>query len=256
MISNEGLKSLYEKVYQTGKENFFTFSTEDVASEVIREIDWKGKNIIEIGCGTGDLAARIADAGASQVLAVDYTTSAIETARKKHQRPNLRFEVRSPGDIHGTYDVAVAQEVIEHTDSPQEFLKNLKEMIVPSGQIIVTCPSFLNLRGYVWMTLQTLLQVPMSLSDKHFISPFDVEQWAKNLGLKMRWRTFRYGQAHGEQLISDFEKRLTNALKDAGLDNSRVSEFLRWLDKARIYEKDSESNGAKALYHFKNIQEN
>ena len=47
------------------------------------------------------------------------------------------------------------------------------------------------------------------------------------------------------------EKRLTNALKDAQLDNSRVKDLLSWLELASDYENNTISNGAKGIYHFK-----
>ena len=60
----------------------------------------------------------------------------------------------------------------------------MKQHLKPQGQLVVTCPSFLNLRGHVWMTLQLLLDVPMSLTDLHFICPFDMERWAEELELR------------------------------------------------------------------------
>jgi 2-polyprenyl-3-methyl-5-hydroxy-6-metoxy-1,4-benzoquinol methylase len=249
-MDSRRLQELYEQVYAEGKEQFFSFSTADVSQEVISEIDWLDCDALEIGCGTGETAYLIASAGA-QVLAMDYAESAIAEARRRHSHPNLIFKVGGLEDIEGTYDVVVMQEVIEHLDDPESSLANLKGHLRTNGHLIVTCPSFINLRGYVWMTLQLLFNVPMSLTDKHFICPFDMERWAKKLGFSCHWRTFRHGQAHGEQMLVDMRRRLTNALQDAGLTNSRVDLLLQWLDQARRFELDSEHNGAKALYHLR-----
>jgi len=100
------------------------------------------------------------------------------------------------------------------------------------------------------MTLQTLFDVPMSLTDKHFISPVDMQEWAEKLNLGLTWHTFRQEQAVGEGMVFDMKKRLTNALRDANLDNSKVDLLLEWLLKASVHEVDSKSNGAKALYNF------
>ena len=40
--------------------------------------------MIDIGCGTGEVAAGIAKHGAEHVLGVDYATTAIEIANQKH----------------------------------------------------------------------------------------------------------------------------------------------------------------------------
>lgn len=249
-LDNQALQALYQRIYTEGKEHFFTFPTEDVSQEVLKGKEWTGLDVLEVGCGTGETAHLLAEAGA-RVMACDYAEAAIAQARERFDHPHLQFEVRSYQEVEGAYDVIIAQEVIEHTDDPQAFLESLSHHLRPDGELIITCPSFLNVRGYVWMALQLLLDVPMSLSDKHFICPFDMEAWANAVGLHCQWRTFRHWQAHGEPLIYDFKKRLTNALRDAGLDNAKVDRFLAWLDQARRYEQDTYHNGAKAFYRLK-----
>jgi hypothetical protein len=100
------------------------------------------------------------------------------------------------------------------------------------------------------MTLQLLLDVPMSLTDRHFICPPDMERWAHQLGFNCSWHTFRHSQAHGEQMLVDLRKRLTNALRDASLKHTQVDSLLNWLHQASCFESGAHHNGAKALYHL------
>ncbi len=250
---DDSLKNLYEKVYEGDKNKFFTFSTEDATQEVLNVLDWTGLRVLEIGCGTGRTANVLANAGVVHVLAMDYSENAIKTAKIENSHDKIDFRVGSFVDLKGTYDCIVMQEVIEHVDDLFSVLSLLKEHIHQAGHLIITCPSFLNLRGFVWMTLQILFDVPMSLSDKHFISPFDMEKWSDELNLSVKWKTFRHGQGHGEKMIVDMKKRLTNALRDAGLKNSKVDELLAWYKSASRYETNQIHNGAKALYHFRRL---
>lgn len=249
-MKNEDLQNVYEGVYAKGKENFFTFETLDITEQVVSVMDWSDLDVLEIGCGIGDTAVAIAKAGAKSVEACDYSDSAIQTANANHDIENVKFYVSSIDDTKKSYDCIVMQEVIEHTDDPFETIKQLSGHLNSGGHLILTCPSFLNIRGYAWMTLQLLFDVPMSLTDKHFISPFDMQKWADDLDLGLTWKTFRYEQAVGEKMVFDMKKRLTNALSDAKMDNENVDKLLEWLLAASPYEEPSKSNGAKGIYHF------
>lgn len=106
------------------------------------------------------------------------------------------------------------------------------------------------------MALYTLLEVPMSLTDLHFMSPFDIEEWLLDTPLRLqRVKTFDHSRANGPLMITDLRKRLTNALRDADLDNSRVESFIDWLDKVVRHREatgdDTDAaidGGATALY--------
>ena len=248
--SNQSLKKLYENAYRKGKDSFFTFSTEDVTKEVLREISYEGLSVLELGCGTGDTAYSIVKQGAKLVEAYDYSATAIKVAKEKYSDRNLVFKKKSIGDIRGKYDCIIMQEVIEHTDDPFDTIRQVTSHLEEKGHLILTCPSFANLRGTVWMTLQILLEVPMSLTDKHWFIPDDMIEYADKLNLGLEWRTFRHSQSHGEMMLYDMNKRLTKALRDAQLENSQVPLLLNWLEKVGKYMGDEEYNGSKALYHF------
>ena len=142
--------------------------------------DWTGKNVLDIGCGEGDLATMISFAGAERVHAIDYSDKAIDISKKRINLDNVFFECMDGNDVTDKYDVIVMAGVLEHIDQPFDMLNSLMKNNLNKGGVLITAsPSFLNPRGYVWMTLQTLLGVPMSLSDIHFFLPDDFEEFGK-----------------------------------------------------------------------------
>ena len=56
-----------------------------------------GERILDLGCGTGHLTRKIADAGA-EVVGIDNSAAMIEQARKNF--PDIRFEVADGTDFH------------------------------------------------------------------------------------------------------------------------------------------------------------
>ena len=246
--TNTKLKSLYNKVYKGGKTKFFTFPTDYITKEVLANVSFKGKKVLEVGCGTGETAHAIARAGGN-VYAVDYAGEAIKIAESKYQHQNLRYGTARYQDVKDTFDIIVIQETLEHLDNPLKDLRNLKKMLRPKGKIVITTPSFTNVRGYVWMTLLLLFKVPMSLSDVQYLSPFDFVEWAKKLDMRLAWHTFNFDLGNNEKMIYDLwtRKRLSNALRDAGMIGD-VKALIAWLTKVSTYDHKNKFSGAKGFY--------
>jgi len=254
---NEALQKLYESVYTRGKEEFFSrfVNGKDISetdSVVWAATNYAGRRVLDVGCGTGETAAGIAGLGAKSVTGIDYAPAAIEQANARHQAENLSFEVKSLSDWKDDVDVVVSCGTLEHMEHPDVELRKMIQLVGCKGDIVLTCPYFLNLRGFVWMSLKLLLDFPMSLTDRQFISPFDIESWLIGTGMRLATvRPFDYERANGEQMLVDMRKRLTNALRDAGLPNDRVDLALAWLSKVVAYEAQTSPGrfgGANALY--------
>ena len=122
--------------------------------------------------------------------------------------------------------------------------------LVDDGLVITSSPSFLNPRGYVWMTLQKLFDIPMSLTDLHYICPFDVEEFCEEWDCGLEYESIHQDWGGGETMIRDFNKRLRNALRDANMDNSKVDDLLEWLDKAKEYFQPNNDTGAIVVYRI------
>ena len=103
----------------------------------------RGKRVLDAGCGAGYGSAELALA-ADSVVGMDLAPEAIEFARANYGLPNLRFEQAScdalphPG---GSFDLVVAFEVIEHLDHWREFLLEVRRVLAPAGQIVVSTPN-------------------------------------------------------------------------------------------------------------------
>jgi SAM-dependent methyltransferase len=249
-MHNKDLTKVYDNVYQDGSSKFYSFNTFPESKLIIDMLPrWNGLKVLEIGCGEGRLSAMLSFAGAEHVDAVDYSQEAITIAEKRISLENVHYQCADYHDIEGQYDVVVLQGVLEHLDQPfPELSYMLDNLVRQGGAMITSSPSFLNPRGYVWMTLQLLFDVPMSLTDLHFLCPFDFENFAEQNNLALELRSTDQDWGSGERLLIDFKKRLPNALRDAGMDSSKVEKLLVWLEKASQYHHLDECSGATVAY--------
>jgi 2-polyprenyl-3-methyl-5-hydroxy-6-metoxy-1,4-benzoquinol methylase len=260
--SEKNLKEFYDQSYSLGEEKVFTFLGDLLAEEIkyaSSQYDLSHCRVLEVGCGSGRFAAEIANNEGIEYLGIDFSKIAIQLSNDKKLGANFRFQERNLFDLDEKigWDFIFAFGVLEHTTEPLDALKKLRILSKPAGKIILAVPNFLNPRGIIWMTLTTLFDVPMSLSDKHFIHPWDMQTWSEAARLFCRrLTTVDKDWAFGDKLLRDFRKRIPAALTDAGMyDQSKVEDFFPYLDELVSHissnqDEDQTLEGATALYEL------
>ncbi|WP_336980712.1 class I SAM-dependent methyltransferase [Altererythrobacter fulvus] len=103
-----------------------------------------GKDVLEIGCGSGGIAAHHLKA-ARHILATDLSSAAIGIARDffKEQTNTefMQIGVEDIGQLGRKFDVIVSKEVIEHLIDPTVMLNLAFETLNPGGCFILSTPN-------------------------------------------------------------------------------------------------------------------
>ncbi len=103
----------------------------------------RGKRVLDAGCGAGYGSAELADV-AESVTGIDIAAEAVEYARAHYPLHNVAFEQASCTQLpygDGTFDLVVAFEVIEHLENWRDFLQEVRRVLAPAGQLIVSTPN-------------------------------------------------------------------------------------------------------------------
>jgi ubiquinone/menaquinone biosynthesis C-methylase UbiE len=103
--------------------------------------DASGLAVLDLGCGTGRHALRLAAAGA-RVTAVDFSEGMLAEARRKPGAGAVRFLVH---DLHdplpmpaGSFDLVVSGLVLEHLRDLDGFFREARRMLRPGGRAVVS----------------------------------------------------------------------------------------------------------------------
>ena len=247
MKKNIGLKKIYNSTFQKKKRVRET----DEFKEVLKIVQWSGKKVLDVGCGTGELAFLISKKGA-KVKGIDYSEEGIDIAKKKYRHSNLSYElVDVSKKISGKYDVIVSIGTLEHMDKPYQMLKKFKNHLNPNGKIVITSPNWTNTRGLILMTLRLLFDAPITLADLHYLTPVDFKNWGQRLEMKLTWKTIEHSWGNGEKLISDLKERLPKIFNDMKIKGKqdKIDLFLKWINqKALPIIQSSEEGGAIGIY--------
>lgn len=113
----------------------------------------KESEILEIGCGTGEISYLLAKKTAAEVLGTDLCITFIDEAKKNHILDNLRYELldfNSPEDIEKTvgnkkFDYIVGNGILHHLyHQLDDALKNIHSLLDNNGKLIFLEPNVLN----------------------------------------------------------------------------------------------------------------
>ena len=101
------------------------------------------RRVLDAGCGSGYGAAELARA-AVQVVGTDLSAEAVAYARRRYGAPNLEFVQADCARLpfrDGAFDLAVSFELIEHLDDWRSFLCELRRVLSPAGQCVISTPN-------------------------------------------------------------------------------------------------------------------
>ena len=247
--NNKDLKNVYNK------QELNWYSGYDESITLARMGDpWKGKKVLEIGCGQGHLASILSYAGA-EVTALDYAADEIRRAVDNYDMHRVNF---MSGDYRKDlkkqrFNTIIMQGVIEHFDEPLKELKWITDNLISpaSGSLLlISVPHWWNPRGFILQTLRLLLDAKISLTDLHYFLPGDIVSLAKNSG----WIISKYeicdeSRGSGADAIADLVDRIPKAYPKVG--KKRLKEFTRYMKKMLLDPTVGNTGlGATAVYRF------
>ena len=120
-----------------------------------------GKRVLEVACGRGGFASRMASMGAV-TFGADFSAVALQIARRKLlQNTSARVElVQADAQqlpyADESFDIVVSCETIEHLSHPGSALKEMARICRTGGLLYLTTPNYFNAMGlyYVYARLR------------------------------------------------------------------------------------------------------
>ena len=135
---------------------------------------YRGKTLLEVGCGAGIDLVRFSRAGAV-VTGIDLSTTAIDLARKNIEQNGLSAHLRvmngeSLQFADNTFDVVYAHGVLQYTANVEKMVAEIYRVLKPGGEAIVMIynrNSWLNL-------LRKVTKVPLEHEDAPVLNKYSI----------------------------------------------------------------------------------
>ncbi len=159
-----------------------------VGERVLTRYARPGVRAVDLGAGPGAMAARLSELGCD-ALAVDRDARGFEA-----KLPHVCLEFDQPDFAsqlgHASFGLVTAVEVIEHVESPINFLRNIRYLLSPGGIAVLTTPNVDSLPARSKFFLLGKIRTMDEHSEPTHISPvfFDLlrRQFLPRAGLRLR----------------------------------------------------------------------
>lgn len=142
-FKNPNTKEYWDEIYKHEKSDSWRTYPEKsdyISKELLKEIP-AGTKILELGCGQGLLATKLAkDHKDTEYVGMDISTEAVKAVRKAGFLA-MRKEL-PPIELKDKFDVILALELLEHMDDKPrlELIKEIAGMLKENGQVILSVP--------------------------------------------------------------------------------------------------------------------
>ena len=127
----------WSEIYDTAVNS--TVATDDMAFPTWWA-DVTGRDVLEIGCGTGRHTLRLARQG-NRVTALDLSPGMLAVARDKLKGFDVRLverDIMAGADDLGIYDVAITALVLEHIEDIATFFRRVAGSLRPGGRFFMS----------------------------------------------------------------------------------------------------------------------
>lgn len=149
--------------------------------------DFRGKSVIDIGCGDGTYSIELYDRGCpSSIFAFDPASNAVSIARRKAGAREITFEVASayeiPRDVN-TFDVAHLRGVLHHMDRPFDAIR---EALRVAPTIMLLEPNGFNMGLKL---IEKASRYHREHGEKSY-PPSRLDRFVRRLGARVTYRKF------------------------------------------------------------------
>jgi ubiquinone/menaquinone biosynthesis C-methylase UbiE len=185
---NTRIHDVQVSAHPPGSDDFFRdldayrFDKLTYLKPIVTSERFRGKRVLEVGCGIGTDLVRIARAG-GVVTGIDLADTSIDLARRNFALQGLAAELRVMNGealeyVDNVFDVVYAHGVLQYTGSASTMVSELHRVLRPGGDLIAMVYN-----RYSWLNaLSKLMKVELEHADAPVLNKYSVGEVRRMFG--------------------------------------------------------------------------
>lgn len=241
-LDDDAVERLVQRLESRAKDDVFARLFDEYVQRLALP---PGSRVLEVGCGTGAMARRLArlTGFSGEIIGADQCAAFIEAAARFAREEGVgdRIEFRT-GDAHNlgfppqSFDAVIAHTVLSHVTDPETVLREMARVLRPGGTMVVFDGDYSSL-SYGFPDQEFGQRMDRALAAVTFNNPLimrDLPRLLPQLGLKLvaAWGNAVAEIGHGSYFRS-FADTYAPAVVQAGLlPGDGVGEWLEGQHRA------------------------
>lgn len=179
------LEKFYDEYWEKKGED----TDHDRLNMIVKYVE-SGKKVLEINCGSGILAEKIAKKGADMTV-IDLSGVALQKARSRGISKGFKIDIDTqqlPVNF-SRFDVVISNSMIEHGIFPENTIREGVKVLNDGGYFIIMVPNIGHWRFRLWLMLGRfpyLQNTPTDMLHLRFFTMHSIKKLGEQFGLKVK----------------------------------------------------------------------
>jgi SAM-dependent methyltransferase len=229
---------LYDYSYTSSNSDYAMQHWQEFAGFIARHFPLDQTKILEIGSNDGYLLSQFQEK-ARKILGIDSSDSIAKVANEAGiPTLNLNFNSENASNVfadHGKFDLIIANNVLNHSNNPLDFLKGVERLLNQGGKFVFEVPYWLS-------TIETLKFDQIYHEHISYFTIANIQSLVSLTHLKVL--DIEKNDYHGGTLrvtlgfqgldeVSDFSNLINSEIRGKLRDLETYREFMRKIEKSK-----------------------
>jgi malonyl-CoA O-methyltransferase len=132
---------LWAPTYDDRSDNAILFAEEHAVLPLLDKLSFKGRNVVDFGCGTGRHILHLLDRGANKVVGIDFSREMLSIGKRAIGSSRawlVQSNLEETPLVDSIFDIGIASLVLSHIKGLRGVLREICRVLRPNATLLIS----------------------------------------------------------------------------------------------------------------------